>query len=744
MSPEKRTSFLKYAVLALCFLCALPVHSSQRVALVIGNANYKHAPLLANPINDAVDMSAALERLGFAVTRLENLGWQNLHRSLREFSRAAEVSEVALVFYAGHGIEVDRKNYLIPVDAELASDRDVDFEAVSLDLVLHAVKGASEMRLVILDACRDNPFAAKMQSAGATRSLGRGLARVEPAVETLVAYAAKEGTVASDGSGRNSPYSKALLTYLEEPGLEVGLMFRKVRDSVLGATGGRQEPFLYGSLSSEGFYLSATPAEGVAASATPAESDDSGTLQIQAQMLAADREFWESIKDSDNPSDYLAYTNRFKNGIYVELARIRIENLQDGSLEIGSSGAFTEETSQPSAEEGLKLAENSLGLTRAERRQIQHGLNELGFDAGLVDGLFGNKSRRAIRLWQQAKGKESTGYLNQSEADALVEEGRGSVFAKYTKLLGREPSVDYVDDYGNTDLHQAASKNAYQVAELLIAHGADVNVRNKVRWTPLHQAVSKNAYQVVEMLVAHGADVNVRNNIGRMPLHQALDEKHFQIAELLIEHGADVNARDNGGSAPLLHAITLEKFQIAELLIKHGADVNARDNDGDSPLHQALDEKHFQLAELLIEHGADVNWRAKFGITPLHLAALHNAVRVAELLIVLGADVNAQDDDFDEEPPHGDGNSPLHFAASVRIAELLIANGADVDGRAKSGFTPLTSAAGSNAVQIAELLIAHGADVNAQSDNGWTPLNFAEFNNADRVAKLLIAHGAQK
>ena len=139
-----------------------------------------------------------------------------------------------------------RKNYLIPVDAELASDRDVDFEAVSLDLVLHAVKGASEMRLVILDACRDDPFVAKMQSAGVTRSLGRGLARVEPAVETLVAYAAKEGTVASDGTGRNSPYSEALLTYLEEPGLEVGLRFRKVQDSVLGATGGRQEPFVYG------------------------------------------------------------------------------------------------------------------------------------------------------------------------------------------------------------------------------------------------------------------------------------------------------------------------------------------------------------------------------------------------------------------------------------------------------------------------------------------------------------------
>ena len=444
MSHAKRTFFLKYAVLALFLLCALPVHSSQRVSLVIinTNSNYEHALFLANSINDSVDLSVVLERSGLAVNRLENLSWRNLHRSLWEFSRVAEVSEVAIVFYASHGIEVDRKNYLIPVNAELATDRDLDFEAVSLDLVLHAVKGASEMRLVILDAYRDNLFAAKMQSASAIRSLGGCLARVEPTVETLVAYAAKEGTVASDGTGRNSPYSEVLLTYLEEPGLELGLIFRKVWDSVSGArcatdysgkflrnkvvndTNGRQEPFVYSSLSSEGFYLGEIPAKGVAASAASAESGDSGALQIRTQMLTADREYWEFLKDSDYPSDYLAYANRFKDGVHVELARIRVEKLQDDSLEPGSSVASAEETSKLSVDDRLKLAEKSLELTRAKRRQIQHGLHELGFDAGLADGLFDNKSRRAIRLWQQAESKESTGYLNQSEADASVEESK--------------------------------------------------------------------------------------------------------------------------------------------------------------------------------------------------------------------------------------------------------------------------------------------------------------------------------
>ena len=240
-------------------LFSAPVSAGQRVALVIGNASYAHAPRLANPLNDANDMGAALERLGFAVTRMDNAGQVELRRGLQQFPLAASASEMAVVFYAGHGIEVDRRNFLVPVDARLLSDADVEFETVPLDLLSRAVERAKGHRLIALDACRDNPFAVAMQRSGATRSIGRGLGRVEPSGETLVAYAAKEGTVASDGEGRNSPYTTALLKHLEEPGLEVGLMFRKVRDVVLASTGGRQEPFVYGSLSSEAAYLAALP-----------------------------------------------------------------------------------------------------------------------------------------------------------------------------------------------------------------------------------------------------------------------------------------------------------------------------------------------------------------------------------------------------------------------------------------------------------------------------------------------------
>ena len=326
-------SWLAVAVLTWFCGSALAV---PRVALVIGNSDYAHAPTLANPVNDAMDIGAALTRLGFTVTRIENAGYATFRRGLLEFQQVASASEVAVVFYAGHGIEVGQRNFLVPVDARLASEQNVEFEAVPLELVSLAVERASRLRLVILDACRENPFAMKMQRAGATRSVGRGLARVEPSGETLVAYAAKEGTVAADGSGRNSPYSEALLAHLEEPGLEVGLMFRKVRDAVLASTGGRQEPFTYGSLSSRGAYLGPRPASGLT---TPvaAGSGKSGSAseRLAAEQLAAKRlaeekelEFWKSVKDSDDPADIQAYRDRYPGGTYEVLARNRLTRLE--------------------------------------------------------------------------------------------------------------------------------------------------------------------------------------------------------------------------------------------------------------------------------------------------------------------------------------------------------------------------------------------------------------------------------
>jgi tetratricopeptide (TPR) repeat protein len=232
------------------------VPPGSRVALIIGNSKYAKVPPLTNPKNDAEKLAASLRQQGFAkVTVRHDLSRDQLVDALKGFAGDAANADWAVVYFAGHGIEFGGINYLVPIDARLDSDRDVSFEAVELDRVLFAVEGAKKLRLIILDACRDNPFAKTMKRSLSTRSVGRGLAQIEPEGATLVAYAAKHGQTAEDGEGGNSPFVSALVKHIPTPGLEINLLFRKVRDEVLAATSKRQEPFMYGSLPSDPFYF---------------------------------------------------------------------------------------------------------------------------------------------------------------------------------------------------------------------------------------------------------------------------------------------------------------------------------------------------------------------------------------------------------------------------------------------------------------------------------------------------------
>ena len=248
------------AMAALLTLTMVEVSlAAGNVALVVGNSAYEHVPDLPNPRNDASDVAATLRDLDFEVFEAFDVGRQAFQERLRAFDQAAFGAQMAMVFYAGHGMEMDKYNYLIPVDARLEHDRAVKHETIPLNLVVESVSGASGLGMVILDACRDNPFVTAMGRASATRSVGRGLAATDVAGGTLVHYAAREGTTADDGDGRNSPYTAALLRYLNEPGLEVGMLFRKVRDAVVASTNGRQEPFRYGSLPATPYYLNPRP-----------------------------------------------------------------------------------------------------------------------------------------------------------------------------------------------------------------------------------------------------------------------------------------------------------------------------------------------------------------------------------------------------------------------------------------------------------------------------------------------------
>jgi len=246
-----------FLVLFAALAWASPAWADKRIALVIGNSTYAHAQSLTNPANDALAIAATLRSIGFDdVDVAVDQTFDAMRETVRQFGKKSASVDLALVYYAGHGMEMGGKNYLLPVDARLRSDRDLDFEAMTLNLVLRAIEPARRLRIVLLDACRNNPFAAQMRISGsATRSVSRGLVRIEPMGDTLVAYAAKDGTVAEDGAGENSPFAAALLEHMGTPGLEISLLFRRVRDSVLKRTNRRQEPFVYGSLGGDPIYL---------------------------------------------------------------------------------------------------------------------------------------------------------------------------------------------------------------------------------------------------------------------------------------------------------------------------------------------------------------------------------------------------------------------------------------------------------------------------------------------------------
>jgi WD40 repeat protein len=227
----------------------------RRVALVIGNSAYRAVPHLPNSSRDADLIGTALRSTGIKdVTVFHDLDREGMVAALRAFARKADAADWAIIYYAGHGIEIGGANYLIPVDAKLETDRDVPDEAVSLEQLESRIEGAHKLRLIVLDACRNNPFAAQMKMTVANRSIGRGLSPVEPLGATLVVYAAKGGTSAEDGAGDDSPFALAFAKRIIEPGVEINMTFRYVRQDVLQTTG-KQEPFVYGSLPPENFYF---------------------------------------------------------------------------------------------------------------------------------------------------------------------------------------------------------------------------------------------------------------------------------------------------------------------------------------------------------------------------------------------------------------------------------------------------------------------------------------------------------
>jgi hypothetical protein len=417
-----RSSVL-FVIALLCGLFAAnaDAFAAKRVALVIGNSAYQNVAQLPNPANDAAAVADMFKKAGFdAVELRRDVGSLDMRRTLRDFYDKAASADIAVVYYAGHGVEVDGTNYMVPVDAVLKRDRDVDDEAVSLDRILETVEQAKQLRLIILDACRDNPFAKTMIRTSAARALTtRGLIAAEPTTSnTLIAYAAKGGSTADDGSTGHSPFTNALLAHLTTPGLDVRQAFGEVRDDVMKATDNKQEPYVYGSLGGSQMALVSTSTPAATAAATPAPTTNDPNLQMRQDYAFAER--------VGTKQAWAYFLQHYPDGFYANLAKAQLDKLSGAGAASAAaatpSAPATPAQPQPTTQvaalptDTSRTTINPIDLARS----VQGELKRVGCYSGTVDGDWNTGSRRALDQFNKyAPAKLDTKLASSDALDAL-------------------------------------------------------------------------------------------------------------------------------------------------------------------------------------------------------------------------------------------------------------------------------------------------------------------------------------
>ncbi|MGB8606851.1 caspase family protein [Bradyrhizobium sp.] len=414
---------MRFLIIALSVIGILAssnaAKADRRVAFVVGNGAYKNVAPLPNPPIDARAMASVLRNVGFDVVEGTNLSRDSMTQKLLEFGKKAQDADVALFFYAGHGIAINGTNYLLPVDADIKSEMDVKLgSAINIDVTLDQTMSDAKVKLVLLDACRDNPFAAKIRSAATSRSVNvqSGLAEMKSSEGTLIAFATGPGQTALDGQGgTNSPFTRALVANIAKPGVEIQQAMTQVRAQVNEETNKGQLPWGHTNLIGP-VYLNpvAAPAEAPLAQAPNTPAPTASTAP------EVELEFWRSVKDSSKPEELNAYLTNYPSGQFKPLALARIAALQDGpstttrNLTPGVDPAtFTAEASQ--------VTEDQIGLDKGQRRDVQRRLNGLGFDTK-VSGKFDEATRAVITRWQATRGYPSTGFLNHLQHKALLSE----------------------------------------------------------------------------------------------------------------------------------------------------------------------------------------------------------------------------------------------------------------------------------------------------------------------------------
>jgi hypothetical protein len=418
------------ALLAAVF-AASEVLASKRVALVIGNSAYVNASELANPANDASDLAIALNDLGFEVTVGVDLDNRSMRQKVREFSSSLRGADVAMLFYAGHAVQVNGRNYLAPVDTQLQFESDVDFETIPLEFIQEQMEREAETILLFLDACRDNPLTRSLKVASRSNGAGKGLAEEKLSTSgIMIAFATNPGNVALDGKGRNSPFTKAMLDNIRRPGVEISTLMTDVRVQVVKDTDGQQTPWINSALLGR-FYFNPddnensqeTDTTGTQKTASlddealPRTGSSAGVENARIEALA-----WDAVKDSDNVEELETYLAVYGNGFYAKLAKIRIERLKGGKEEGDDSGEAvasvdTPEVSGKAAQSESQTASiekqapaESARSTKATfdeaevARDIQQKLAQLECNPGRPDGIWGKRSQSALDKFVRASG----------------------------------------------------------------------------------------------------------------------------------------------------------------------------------------------------------------------------------------------------------------------------------------------------------------------------------------------------
>ena len=706
---SRRSALVAVVLATLAQFQAAPV-AADRVALVIGNSEYVHAGPLPNPGNDATAVSESLGRLGFEVTTVLDGDRVEMNEALRVFSRQSATADVAAVFYAGHGIEVDGVNYLVPVDAQLERDTDVSFENLTLDTVLGATQGAS-LRLVILDACRNNPLARTMQRTARTRSISRGsfaeLNEEQLTPGLVVAYAAAAGTTADDGQGRHSPYTRALLQYLEAPA-EIIQVFRWVQGAVLEETNGRQQPHLYFSLPGERFLNENASAAVAVGTGLPSEAVMSRLEDVVDRLNELTNGRPPSEAAATLPAGSRTTADRLAALLGRELSTF--DSDENGWTDLYYAAALN----QPSLAE--RLLDNYAFVN-----------GTLYIDGGpLTDRLRETLSELGQREFDLRREGQTplhvAAYAGAAETAAI--------------LLDRGADVDAVDTLGQTPLHVAAKSARVDVMRELLTRGADGTLRADDSMTALDLVLASGSIDGMRILLMHGLPVNEPNARGVMPLHTAALSGHAVGIRELVGRGADVNARTDDGVTPLHHAATADAAVAIRELAGRGADVNAQTFDGEAPLHRAAAANAVAAIRELAGRGADVNAQRNDGMTPLHVAAGVGAVDAVRELGEYDADVNAQ---------AGDGATPLHRAAAAGSLEALrelLRRGADIERLTGRNETALHFLAQGGYVAAIRGLVERGADVRRRTSGNDTALHFAARGGHVEAVRVLSDLGA--